>query len=341
MTTPRRPGDGDDWLASGFPPRTFPKGSAPIVPAGPPVPPPTREPRSGRGKWLAAAALIALLLLAAVLVLATRGDDDGDDLATGTSTSTPLETTTSIDLTTSSIEPVSTTAAGGSTTVAATPASPGVLEPSTATLAVPKADASAGPARATLALKNSGGSPLTYATSSSSPGLTAAPARGTIAPGGSTNVTVTLDGARVGGEGPFAGTLSFTGSGGDKAVQVSSTVGRPPEIIGTGPSCEQRARPCSRQIEFVEPSNFGSNPCNTPWVYSVTIDDQSAIQSAGVIARRGVGNADAPLGRLGSSNIFQSLPQPPIENTVTLRFTIGAVDEHGFGRQLAEERISC
>ena len=338
MTTPRR--DGDDWLPSGFPPRTFPRGSAPVVPPTP-VPPPPREPRPGRGKWLAAAAaLLALLLLAAVLILATRGDDDAD-LSTGTSTSTPLETTTSIDLTTSSIDPVSTTVAGGITTVAATPASPGVLEPATATLALPKADASTGPTRATLALKNTGGTPLTYATSSSSPGLTAAPGRGTIAPGGSTTVTVTLDAARVDGEGPFAGTLSFSGTGGDKAVQVTSTVGRPPEIIGTGPSCEQRAQPCSRQIEFVGAPNFGSNACNTPWVYSVTIDDRSRIQSAGVIARRGVGNADAPLGRVGSSNIFQSPPQPPIENTVTLRFTIGAVDEHGYGRQLAEERISC
>ncbi len=333
-----------EWLPSGFPPRSFPPGD-PAPRAGAAVA--GRRGARRRGPWLAAAAvLVAVLLLVGGLFVASRDDGDGPQVAAGTSTSAPdtsvpaFDPSTTAPATVVSIDPVSTTSLAVTSTSAA---APGVLEPSVTTLAVPRADATSSPTRATLAVRNTGATAVAYTTQSSSPGLTAAPARATIAPGASTTVTVTVDASRIPGDGPFAGTLSFAGTGGTKTVQVQSVTGRPPEITDdAGEACAPPSGDCSRQIQVADnPSVPTPTPCNSPWIYSVSVADQSRIQAVRALARRGIANGDAPLQRAGSTAVFQSAPFGPLPSGIVLRFSLEAVDEHGFARRLPEQTINC
>jgi len=306
-----------------------------------------------------AALLVALLLLAGGLVLARR-DNGGARLSTGASTSSSVldsfgpatDPSTSVVDTLSSIDPVNTpspTTATGSGTGTGTgapgstppgTAGPGVLEPAVATVALPRTDATAGASAAPLTLRNTGASDLTYGTQSSSLGLSASPARGTIAPGASVDVTVTLDASRLAIEGPFTGTLTFDGTGGAKSVQVQSTVGRPPEILDSAGQACAPSPTCSRQITLEPSSTPNPTICNTPWAYSVVIRDMSQIQSARVIARFGTANADTPLIRK-TPEVFASNVFGPLPGGVVLRFAMEAVDQFGFGRRLPEQSVVC
>ena len=358
MAATRTPSPPTEWMPNGFPPRSFPP-EAPRTEAAPPpdqlvvgpaAPPPAPvvAPVGRRRSRLIAplAALAALLLLAAGLVLATRGDDDGDQVAAGSSTtgvdtSVPEPTTTVV--TPSSLEPVGATTAQP----AATPstAAPAVLETAQTTLAIPNVDTTAGPQSARLTLRNTGASPLSYTTRSSSSLLAASPARGTIPPSGATDLTVTLDGSKATSEGPFKGTLTIGGNGGTKAVQVTSTIGRPPRIIDdVGESCPTVTTTCSRQIKLAPVNRNDASPCNTSWAYAVRITDQSQIQ-ARAVARLGLGTADAPLASAaavgGPRDIFVSRPMAPVPPGTDLRFFLEAADQHGFSTRLAEQVIAC
>jgi hypothetical protein len=339
-----------EWLPSGFPPRSFPAGPPESAPA--PAPVGATPPAAGRGRWLAAiAALVALILLAGGLFAATRGGDDDDEaqLATGPSsteadTSFPTfdtSTTAPAVETTVSIAPV-TTAAATSTTAPPSTAAAGLLEVAPSTLVLAKTDATAGATRGTVTLRNVGGSPLTFTAQSNVAGLTAAPARGNLAPGASAGVTVTLDASRIPAEGPFSGTVSFGGTGGVRTINVSSTTGRPPEFTdNVGETCATASTTCSRQIRLdTNPSAPNPSPCNTAWAYAVTITDQSQITSARAIARRNVSNADALLQQAAGTNIFISNSFPPL-GSGTLRFALEATDVHGFTRRLPEQTIAC
>lgn len=338
------------WQDNGFPPRTFP-----VEPAGGVTGRRPTVPRRRRGRWLAGlAALIALLVLAAGLLLATRGDDDPSDLAAiDTSTTVPdtsvptLDSTTSLAPTTTTLEPVGTTVAPDApTTTAAAAAGAGVLETSVAALALPKPSAGGGLQTARLTLRNSGPSALTYTTESTSPGLSASPSRSTIPAGARTEVTVSLDGSRVATEGPFTGTLTIGGTGGTKAVQVTSTVGRAPTIAADiGEACTAPSVPCSRQIDVGASPAPNPSPCTTPWLYAVTVTDQSQIQSVKAMARKGLANADAALTKAEQpqdrSGAFRSTPMAPVPAGLALRFVIEATDQFGFTTRLAEQTISC
>lgn len=346
------PEQGQQWLPSGFPPRSFPPGPpASNVPTEGPAATPAA---AGRGRWLGAiAGLVALLLLAGGLFAATRGggDDDDEQLATGPTSSEPdtsvpaFDTTTTAVVaatTTPSIEPVTTAPAQTVTTPPPNAPAAGVLEVSTGTLVLPKTDATVGATRGNVTLRNVGGSPLSYTVQSSVPSLTAAPARGNLNPGTSLTLTVNLDAARIPTEGPFSGTLSFGGTGGARTIQVTSVTGRPPEFTdNVGESCTVASTTCSRQIKLGDPAGQANpSPCNTPWAYAITITDQSQITSSRAIARRGVANADAALhpapGNIFVSNSFSALPPGTV-----LRFALEAIDAHGFGRRLPEQTIAC
>ena len=360
MAATRTPTQPTEWMANGFPPRSFPPEDPGPQAAPPPEGPPaaavatappvaaTAPPR--RGRWVAPlAALIALLLLAAGLLLATRGGDDDSRVATGTSTTeagAPAfeEPTTSV-APPSSIEPVIPTTAPFVPSTAPTTAPPAVLETSLTTLTIPNVDTTAGPQTGRLTLSNRGRSPLTFSTQPSTALLAASPARGTIPPGGATDITVTLDGSRAATEGPFNGTLSIGGNGGTKVVQVASAIGRPPQIADdVGERCAVVTNRCSRQIKLAPPTQPDPSPCNTPWAYAVRISDQSRVQVTAV-ARVGLGNADTPLTSAaaagGRSDIFISRPMAPLPALADLRFFIEAVDQHGFRTRLAEQVISC
>jgi len=284
-------------------------------------------------------------------------------VATGATSSTSPDSvlpffgsSTSVPDTLSSVDPVSTaTTLSTGTTVAGTggPAGtatstvpggatgPGVLEPSLTTLVLPRTDATVGVSRATLKLRNAGAAAITYTTQSSSPGLTVSPPQGGLAPGATTDLTVTLDATRVPSEGPFAGTLTFSGTGGTKTVAVQSVVGRPPEIFEAGgEACTPPSQTCSPQIKLAI-SDPTRSPCNTQWIYIIGIRDMSAIQSARVIARKNGSNADSPLRKGGATDLFTSDAFGALGSGVVLRFYVEAVDQYGFGRRLADQTITC
>jgi hypothetical protein len=345
-------------MDNGFPPRTFPAEAVRAGTAGGPGAPglgavPPGPPRRRRRPWIAVGAvLIALLLVAAGLALANRDDDDGADLAADGTTTTiaaidtsvpTFDTTTSLETTTTSVEPVTTTVAPE---VPATTVAAGVLETSVPTLAIPRVNAATGPQSARLTLRNTGPGPLAYTTQSTLPGLSARPARGTIAAGGMTELTVSLDGSRVRAEGPFTGTLTIGGTGGVKTVQVTSVVGRPPTINDdVGEPCATPGVPCSRQIKLAPPVLLTSSPCTNPWAFSVRVSDQSQIQSVRATAQIGLALGEAPLLKDGQSSgttgTFRSAPIAPVPAGFTLRFFIEASDQLGFSIRLAEQTIVC
>ncbi len=373
MGAPRAPGQAPEWMGNGFPPRSFPN----ELESGRSEPSPERvvvgatsvtrtggSGRRGLGRWIAAAAvLLALLLLVGGLVLANRGGDGGANVASRGSTTTAAADTTAPSfesptsvLVPTSIDPVGPSTAagdGGSTTTTAAAAAAvapapgaGALETSVGDLAVPRADATSGPQANRLTLRNTGGTDISYATQSSSPALTASPGQATIPAGGSTELTVTLNGSKITSEGPFAGTLTFDGNGGSKAVRVTSVVGRPPTIYDKiGNSCSAPSASCSRQIRVAATSNPNATPCDTPWIYAVVIVDQSLIQSAKATARRNLANADAALmtdGQpRGTSGAYVSNAFPPLGAGTVLRFMLEAVDQFGFTVRLAQQAIYC
>jgi len=302
--------------------------------------------RRNRGRGPAVlAALLAVLLLAAGLALAYRGSEEEARVATDASTSTTssavaptFETSSTTLVAPSSIPPVV-----NSTTP--TPEVVGMIETSSSSLTIPRVDASAGPQSGRVTLRNKGTGALTYTTQASSTAITASPGRGTIAPGATTQLTVTLDGSKVTSEGPFSATLSIDGTGGAAKVQVVSIVGSPPRIDEAGEKCPTGTASCSRQIKLSASSVPNPSPCNTVWFYSVTITDSSQIQLAKVIARQGRSNADTQLVAAGqppgTSGTYQSEPFNPLPPGGALRFAIEAVDQHGFKTRLPEQYISC
>lgn len=371
MGAPRAPGQAAEWMGNGFPPRSFPN----ELESGRTEPRPERvvvgatsvtrtggSGGRGLGRWIAAAAvLLALLLLVGGLVLAKRGGDGANVASRGTTTTAAADTAapsfespTSV-LVPTSIDPVGRSTAvdnGSSSTTTAAAATPapapgaGVLETSVSDLAVPKVDATSGPQANRLTLRNTGGTDISYATQSSSAALTASPGQATIPAGGSTELTVTLNGSKITSEGPFAGSVTFDGNGGSKAVRVTSVVGRPPSIYDKiGNSCSVPSPSCSRQIRVAATSNPNATPCDTPWIYAVVIVDQSLIQSAKATARRNLANADAALvtgGQpRGASGAYVSNAFPPLGAGTVLRFTLEAVDQFGFTVRLAQQAIYC
>ncbi len=352
MSASLPPEQGPEWMEDGFPPRSFPIETArPRMPTGATRAAPVviedasgGRRRRGRGRWIAAAAvLIALLLLAAGLLLARRRSDDGSNVAASATSTTAADTSVpSFDSTT---ELPTTSTLDTSTTLAESPSStvaPGVLETGLDTLTIPKVNAADGRQTGVVMLRNSGTTALSYTTQSSSAGLTASPARGPIPAGGSAQLTVSLDAARIAAEGPFSGTLTIGGTGGVKTVQVMSTVGRPPVIADdAGEQCAPPSATCSRQIKLASTSVPAPTPCNTAWLFSVSVTDQSQIREVRAVARKGLANADTPLMPGGRPGAFQSTLMTPVPAGIVLRFMIEATDQYGFTTRRAEQTITC
>lgn len=336
------------WLPNGFPPRTFPQPgaqTAPVFLSWHPVPSsaPVRRPRL----WPVAAVMLTVAVVAGALFLASRQDnnkprqvtDSVTSLSTTTSSSVP-PTPTSTTTATSLVEPIPTTIPG--TSIPGTVMDSGVLALSTTALNLPKTDATAGASEAPLTLQNAGRGDLTFIAESTTPGLRVTPTRGTIAAGRSTNLTVSLEGAQLTTEGPFRGQLKLGGTGGTGTVDVDAIVGRPPDIVdNVGDACPEPSATCARAIKLAPTAEPGATACNTPWVYAVTISDQSTIRSARVIARRGLANADTALERASSDGLFVSMPFAPLPANFVLRFTVEATDEFGFTRRFPEQSITC
>ena len=272
----------EPWLPNGFPPPSFVVETERTT---------TTTFGARRGRWLAAAALLGAVLLIAGLLLIARSSDDKTGVATGGSTTTVADAVPTPDssFNPTDVTPVATVppagpsdstipAAGTTVTTAAPvgptvpPPPPGVLTPSATAVSLPTAFNPA-PSTGTIALRNTGPSPLDF-TAQTSTGLSAAPATGTILPGASTTVTLTLDGRGI-REGDYNGSVTFGGSGGTKSVQVRSVVANAPTV--------QPSRPTG----FVVVPPPGQDACDAKWQVEATVTDASDIKSVVAFISRG------------------------------------------------------
>ncbi len=219
-------------------------------------------------------------------------------------------------------------------------ATPAALATSAGAISIPKVDSTAGPQFGKITLRNSGGSPVNYTSQSQFPNsLTIDKPSGTLAPGASIELTITLDGTKL-GEGAFSGQVGFDGAGSPR-VTVTSTIGRPPVILDTaGEPCAAETTTCSKQIKL-EPNNTpNATPCNTSWSYRVAVSDESQLKAV-----RADTTTDVELkinnAPNGPSGIWQSGVQNPVAAGTTLKFTIEAVDVLDYTRRSTERTITC
>jgi hypothetical protein len=321
-----------------------------------------------RGRWLAAAAILgAVLLIAGILLIARRGGDN-TALKSGPTSTRAGDTSSTLSSETSVLDPTATlpdastlpggatvpttptlpagasTLPGGTTLPPAGPAPPpGVLTPQPAAVAfgtVYPAKAGAGSVSGQLGLKNTGTGPLDY-TSQVGSGISVNPPGGSIAPGATTAVTVTFNGAGL-PEGDYSGRIIFGGSGGSKTVPVTSRVALPPAI--SSPSSPN----------FVEPT-FGSTACTAPWKVAAAVSpaqdparnaaklpQSPTIQHVFVRIARG---AAAPVesemaadpGRPGIWTISEQPETPPPSTKLTVR----AIDSYGAESTSPEMAVTC
>lgn len=329
---------------------------------------------SARGRWLAAAAILGALLLITGILLIAR-DDGKTDVATSSTTTTVFGDTTPTFSASTLLDPAvrlpeATTIPGGG----AVPVDPGVgtvpgggagapggapapgggpgagaLSTSATSVALGRADSGVGPATAKLILNNTGGSPLSYTTSSEFPGsLTVSPGSGNIGAGAGAEVTITLDGAKA-GEGGFTGALGFTANGATRKVIVTATVVHPPTIFDdAGSTCPDGAPSCSKQIQLVEvPLPPNATACNSDWRYRVRIADESALKAVRVEASLPQFNAELRndvAGNPSGSGTWSSASFPNPEKAIptgTFKFSVVAIDQFDGTRRGPEQSITC
>ncbi len=342
------------WMPNGFPPPSFVVEVERVSTF-----------TTARGRWLAAAALLGAILLVAGILAIARGGNDNTAIKTGPGTTAPFDgaatvppstaldpTATGVEATTGPTLPLdpnaSVTAPGGGpgTTAAGGPGPsgpsgppppPGVLQaPASVTLTTAFTD----PARSgtgAVDLKNTGAGSLNF-TSRQSPGLSIAPGSGTIAAGGTVNVTVSLDGKDF-PEGDYKGSVIFEGSGGAKTVNISSKVAKPPTISPGGDTQDS--------FVDVDPPN---TICKPGWRVRALVQDASRLASVTVTVTLN-GTAGSPFGMTRQSGDERSgywilgnqagLPS----GTSRVKFSIRAVDELGAEKvapaTATEESFSC
>jgi RNA polymerase sigma factor (sigma-70 family) len=179
-----------------------------------------------RRRWpVAGAAVAAVVVLAVVLALRPEGTDPAEVATTGPTSTTHAPTSTTTTTTTTVVPSTTTTAA------AAPPVAPARLVVRTGTQ-----DLGLSLTRTTVAFANEGDEPLLWTAGVELPGATAQPGAGTLAPGTTTQVVVTVDRGAL-PEGSFGGTLVLTGRQGDGGgpagsarVGISGRVRRSPVI---------------------------------------------------------------------------------------------------------------
>jgi RNA polymerase sigma factor (sigma-70 family) len=270
----------DDTVAASVaskPPDTlFPGGT-------PPVPPPAPTAAAGKGggpPWGWIAGIAAAVALAVGLLFALAGDDDGD-VATGDTTTSSTTSSSTTSSSTSSTSSTSTTSSTTSTTL------PGAVALSTTDL-----DLGAG-SRGEFSVRNSGGAPLSYSLTTSTPLLGINRRTGTLQPGASHTVVVTLDrGAAP--EGPFSGVVQLDASGaGTGAVGVTATIAaRPPAI---------------QSVTTDEPFVYFLTTCPATTVTVVFQDEHP--QSARLFWESAARSGDGEM-QLGSGQASLPLPRP-------------------------------
>lgn len=352
----------EPWMPNGFPPPSFVVETERIstfagILAGP------------RGRWLAAAAILGAVLLIAGIVLIARKGGDNTALKTGSSSTRAGDTSSTLSSETSVLDPTATlpdastlpggatvpttptlpaggsTLPGGTTLPPVGPAPPpGNLMPQPAAVTfgtVFPAKAGAGTISGQLGLKNAGPGPLDYSSQVGS-GISVNPPGGTIAPGATTTVTVTFNGAGL-PEGDYSGRVIFgASSGGSRTVPVTARVALPPAI--SSPSSPN----------FVEPMP-GATACTAPWKAAAAVSPaQDPARNAAKLPQsptiqhvfvRIVRGAAAPVesemaadpGRPG----IWSISQQPETAPPATKLTVRAVDSYGAEATSAEMAVTC
>lgn len=297
--------------------------AAAAVPVGPdeqfPVPPPppppggtTGDDTAGGPPWgpiLAAVAALVLLALLALLVVTNDGDGDADADGTTTSSTTTSTSSTTTSSTTSTTS-TSTTTSSTTTTSTTAPATPGAVS-----LSATGIDFGTAATQASVTISNSGGSPLSYTltTSASTAVLQLNRSGGSLQPGASHTLVVTLDRSAA-PEGDFSANIRVN----------AGTAGQP--VIGVTAQIAPRA-PTISSFTTSSPSLFvESSPCPDTLV-QVAFADESPVtgrlfwQSNGLI-----GSGSQALTRSGS-RLVAPLPRPMTGETV--EFWVVLTDDLG------------
>ena len=194
--------------------------AGPATGAVPPVPPGTESPSEGGTPWWwILGGVAALIVLVVSLLIGFSGG--GDDLAT--SDTTTSSTTSTSSTTTSSTTSTTTTSSTTTSTTAPAPA----IALSTAALDF----GSGSVTERRFTITNSGGGPLSYALGPSAH-LSLSRATGTLAPGASHTVIVTLARA-LAPEGPFRGGVDISSvEAGNRRMPATATIAPRPPVIG-------------------------------------------------------------------------------------------------------------
>ncbi len=354
-TGPEQDGS-EPWMPNGFPPPSIPMPDRTSTTTS------VRGAVRRRGRWVAAAAAaVAALLLGAALLLPDRDVQNTALRSDSTATSASADASTLPEATTAPSEPVvpllptGPVASAPPGSASSAPPAPVSTAPNVAAapgalsgadwVRLPRVDSTAGTQRGGLPLRNTGSSPLTYGTRSSFAGLSVDKPTGTIGPGAGVELTVTLDGAKA-GEGAFSATLTFEGSGGTKQVTVTATVGRPPVIKDdAGEPCTSSSNACSRLVQLVPASSPDPQRtlCNTPWRYSITVEDESRLKAVRAAALQGVGETELKRdgATTGTAGRWQSDVFPPLPAGTARNLAVRAVDEHDFFTARTERTTVC
>ena len=339
---------GEAWMPNGFPPPSFVVETERVTTFA-----------GGRGRWIVAGGILGAVLLLAGILLIAQAKDDGTALRTGSSSTTVTTTASPItQVPTPGVDPTAedpeatlpptgggdappgggggTPTPGGAATPGTTasptapptpgpPPPPGILSasaPANLTTTYPGK-----PGTTTVKLTNTGKGALTY-TSKPSTGLSVEPSSGAIDPGGSANVTVSLNGDTF-GEGPYPGSVLFQG-GGNQTVQIRGTVAKPPTINGPNAG------------KFTVPTP-PTNPCTGKWSIRANVTDVSRIDSVKVRFTSSTPTVDTDMVRPADPDGEGTwiLDRPEKMPAGSLKFVIVARDSLGAEAVSPEETVTC
>jgi hypothetical protein len=178
-------------------------------------------------------------------------------------------------------------------------------------------------------IANSGGTPGDWALAATSDALAVSLGSGTLGPGDSTAIQVSLDRTRLASEGELAESLTVTWAGGEIVVAAAGTHEDNPII--------HNPRVDPAQIQFNDPG------CPvTQTTVSARIRDTSRLAS--VIVRwspDGSGNVETPMNPVGN-DMFEAVIGP-FSTPQTAEVRIVAFDEHdnAGGADIPLEVVSC
>jgi hypothetical protein len=248
-----------------------------------------------RAAWITGAACVALVMLVAVtaIVAARRSDPDATrvDIVSGTAPisqvvvtigSTAPTTTVATTIAPTTLASTTTTVAAPSTTLTSTTTTsttttttttvPTTPPPPPGRLDVKVHELDFGPDRTagSVTVTNIGGRPVAWTTSSDN-ALLQAPGRGTLGPGASAGLTISVSRSGL-IEGDYTGVVSITGGGRGLAVTVRWTVERTPVV----------------QVDLKPPDldDAGTCPPRSPaltTVVSAAVIDESAVASVTMV----------------------------------------------------------